>query len=232
MNLKNVRSIAAKELALYFNAPIAYIVIACFLLLTGFFFTRPVFVQNFATIRHYLEMLPLFMLFFIPAITMRIYSEEYKTGTIELMYTLPFTRVEVLAGKYLASAAVIGAALALTLVYPLSILLLGPLDIGAAAAGFLGAFLLALMFTSMGVLGSSLTRNQIVSFILGFLLMFVFFIIGKLTMFLPPAVTYAGFDLHYDNFVRGVVDLRDVVYFCSVTGAILYITHLVTAKEQ
>ncbi|MCS7150938.1 MAG: ABC transporter permease subunit [Endomicrobia bacterium] len=232
MRITYIPIIIKKELKLYFNSPIAYIVIVIFLIISGFFYSRPLFVQNFATLRYYFELLPLFLLFFVPAVTMRIYSEEYKTGTIEIMFTLPFNKLEILLGKYLASTLVILLAMALTLLYPFSLIFLGRLDIGATIAGYLGTVFLCLFYTSVGVFSSSFTKNQVVSFIVTFFILFIFFILGKISMFIPAAISYAGIDLHYENFIRGVVDFRSVVFFISLSMLFLYLTYLSTSKEK
>ncbi|MCX7941340.1 MAG: ABC transporter permease subunit [Endomicrobia bacterium] len=232
MRITYIPIIIKKELKLYFNSPIAYIVIVIFLIISGFFYSRPLFVQNFATLRYYFELLPLFLLFFVPAVTMRIYSEEYKTGTIEIMFTLPFNKLEILLGKYLASTLVILLAMALTLLYPFSLIFLGRLDIGATIAGYLGTVFLCLFYTSVGVFSSSFTKNQVVSFIVTFFILFIFFILGKISMFIPAAISYAGIDLHYENFIRGVVDFRSVVFFISLSVLFLYLTYLSTSKEK
>lgn len=232
LRVDKIFTITKKELLLYFNSAIAYIVISLFLLLCGFFFSRPLFIQNYATVRHYLNLLPLFLLFFIPAITMRLYSEEYKSGTIEIIYTMPFSKLEILVGKYLASLVIILSAIMLTLVYPISLLFLGKLDIGATISGYIGVVMLVLLYTSIGVFGSSLTKNQIVSFVISFFISFVFFILGKLGIFLPVSFNYVGIDVHYDNFIRGIVDIRDIVYFVSVAMLFLYFTYLATIKEK
>lgn len=232
VDLQKIFVVTKKELQLYFNSPIAYIVIVIFLTISGFFYSRPLFIQNFATLRYYFELLPLFFLFFIPAVTMRVYSEEYKTGTVEILFTLPFSKIEILAGKYISSVIVIFLAVILTLLYPLSLTFLGKLDIGATIAGYTGVTLLCLFYTSVGVFSSSLTKNQVVSFIIAFFILFVFFILGKISMFIPAAMSYAGIDLHYENFIRGVIDLRSVVYFISLSLMFLYFTFLSTSAEK
>jgi ABC-2 type transport system permease protein len=232
IDIKKVLWLIKKELNLYFNSPIAYIVISIFLLLLGFFYSRPLFVQNYATLRHIFDIIPLFFLFFIPAITMRLYSEEYKSGTIEVIFTLPFRKNEVLLGKYISSVLVILISIIFTLLYPLTLLFFGKFDIGQTIAGYLGVLFLSLFFSSIGVFSSSLTKNQIVSFVVSFSIMFVFFMLGKLGVFVSPTIAYVGIDPHYDNFVRGIVDVRDIVYFLSLTGLFLYFTYLSTTTEK
>jgi len=232
MDKNNVFSIIKKELRLYFNSPIAYIVVFIFLLLSGFFYSRPLFVYGYVTLRHYFDLLPLFLLFFVPAITMRIFSEEYKTGTIEIIYTLPFRKIEILLGKYISSILVVIFGLLFTLIYPISLIFLGKLDIGMTIAGYIGVLMLVVFYTSVGIFSSSLTKNQIVSFVITFFILFIFFILGKLGMFVGDLASYIGIDLHFDNFVRGIVDVRDIVYFLSLSFLFLYFTYLSIQKEK
>jgi ABC-2 type transport system permease protein len=232
IDIKKVLWLIKKELNLYFNSPIAYIVISIFLLLLGFFYSRPLFVQNYATLRHVFDITPLFFLFFIPAITMRLYSEEYKSGTIEVIFTLPVRKSEILLAKYLSAVCVIFISIILTLLYPVTLLFFGKFDIGQTIAGYFGVLFLSLFFSSIGVFSSSLTKNQIVSFVISFAIMFIFFMLGKLGVFVSSTVAYIGIDPHYDNFVRGIVDVRDIVYFLSLTGLFLYFTYLSTTTEK
>ena len=231
-DFRKIIVVLKKELNLYFNSPIAYIVISIFLLLLGFFYSRPLFVQNYATLRHVFDVIPLFFLFFIPAITMRLYSEEYKLGTIEVIFTLPVRKIEVLLAKYLSAVCVILISIILTLLYPITLLFFGKFDIGQTIAGYVGVLLLVLFFSSIGVFTSSFTKNQIISFVVSFAIMFTFFILGKLGIFVSPTLAYIGIDPHYDNFVRGIVDARDIIYFLSLTALFLYFTYLSTTTEK
>lgn len=232
MKTQKVLALIKKELILYFNSPTAYIVIFIFLLLAGFFYSRPLFVQNFATLRHFFDLLPLFLLFFVPAVTMKIYSEEYKVGTIEVIYTLPLDKLEILLSKFFATLFVVLVSIFLTFIYSISLLFLGRPDIGSIVSGYIGVILLCMFYVSCGVFSSSLTKNQIISFILAFFILFIFFAVGKLGVFVPQVISYAGIDLHYDNFLRGIVDFRDIVYFLSLTFLFLYLTYLVTQRQK
>ncbi len=232
MYTRNIITIIKKELKLYFNSPIAYIVIIIFLLLCGFFYSRPLFVQGYVTLRHFFDILVLFLLFFVPAVSMKIFSEEYKTATIEVIYTLPFYKIEILLAKYLASLIVILIGITFTLFYPFTLLFLGKLDITSTFAGYLGVVMLAIFFNSVGIFSSSLTKNQIVSFIISFFILFIFFAIGKMGFFVSDIISYIGIDIHYDNFIRGIIDLRDVVYFKSLSFLFLYFTYLSIQKQR
>ena len=214
--------LAKRELQAYFGSPAAYVVLSVFLLFTGWFFGNGLFLENVASVRSMFDMAPFIFLFFIPAITMSLFAEERRSGTLELLLTLPVRDWQIIAGKLLAATILISAAIALTLVYPLTISVLGDLDAGATIGGYLGLFLFAMTCASIGLLASSLTRNQIIAFILGFAIIFFLFLIDKITPFVPASLVglfqYLGIDYHYQNMLRGVIDTRDILYYLSVTA--------------
>ncbi len=196
--------------------------IVAFLLVNGFFFSTSLFLNNQATIAGFVSNIPLFFLFFIPAITMRLFSEEVKSGTIEILTTLPIKDYEIIAGKYLSAFALMSVALILTLIHPVSVSFLGDIDFGRILGTYLGLFLLGASFISVGVFSSSLTKNQIVAFIISFFICFTFFIIGKLLIVVPvglvPLVEFLGMDSHFENIAKGIIDSRDLIYYLSVIG--------------
>lgn len=234
--MKNVLLLIKKELLSYFNSPIAYIVIIVFLIICGYFFTAPLFVINQATIRHFIELLPLFFLFFIPAITMRIFAEELKSGTIEIISTLPMYEYEILVAKYISSLLLISIILLITLIYPISLSIFGKLDWGSVIGSYVGAFFLCSMFSSVGVFTSILSKNQIVSFILCFLICFFLFVVGKLTTFMPAGIgsilNFIGIDSHFDNATRGIIDTRDIIYYLSFIFLFLYSSYAVFLNRK
>jgi len=227
-SIHNIATIFRKEVRSYFNSAVAYVVIVVFLAIVGWFHTSNLFLVNVASLRLMFELIPLVFLFVVPAITMRLLAEEKKAGTIELLVTKPLSDTEIVLGKFLAAWALIGVALLPTLVYYLTMTFLGSIDNGPVIGGYLGLLLLAGVYTSVGLLASSLTDSQIVAFIVGFLLVFVFFMLDKVLVYVPSALTsiveYLGADFHFSNIARGVVDSRDVVYFLSVLGFVLYLT--------
>jgi ABC-2 type transport system permease protein len=218
-----------RELTAYFVSPVAYIVIGIFLLTTGWFFFSTFFLFNQADLRNFFAMLPMIFSFVVPAITMRLVAEERHVGSWETLLTLPVTRAQVVAGKFAAAVAFVGAMLAPTLAYPASISLIGRLDWGPVIGGYLGALLLAAAFAAVGLFASSLTRNQIIAFIVGTAICFGLTLIGRILFFLPETVVgtlaYLGADHHFQNIAKGVVDTRDLVYFASVIFIGLYATH-------
>jgi ABC-2 type transport system permease protein len=213
----------------YFNAPVAYIVSLVFVSITGYFFAQPLFLANISTLDSFSDMAPLLLVFFMPAVTMRLYAEEHKSGTFELLSTLPVSSEAVLVSKFLAAVTLLAFALAGTLAYPLTIAVLGRLDWGAALGAYLGLFLTGSALAAAGLFTSTLTRNQIVAFILAFLIGFSLFIVGKLAQWSPeplmPLVNFLGFDSHMGNLGRGVLDSRDLLYFASLIGLFLFLSH-------
>src|SRR3989339_1039585 len=159
--MKNILIVFKKELRTYFNSPIAYVVITLFLLLCGYFFIVPLFVVGQASVRHVMDLFPLLSLFFVPAITMRLLSEEMKSGTIELLYTMPMKEEEIIIGKYLSGAALFGMCVVATVFYPIMLSLIGKVDWGQAMGSYVGAILLGCMFSAAGIFSSSITKNQI-----------------------------------------------------------------------
>jgi len=226
--IEKIIIIFKKEFRSYFNSLIAYIVLVVFLLITGYFFAVPLFIINQATLRHLVNLLPLMFLFFIPAITMRLFSEEIKVGTIEILLTQPVNDYEILIGKYIAGVVFISVGILATFFYPITLIFIGKLDIGQTIAQYIGLFFLIIMFSSIGIFGSILTKNQIVAFIISFVICFAFFIIGKLNMLVPPVfvklVDFIGIDSHFENITRGVIDTRDIIYFLSIAGLFLIST--------
>ena len=168
------------------------------------------------------ELVPLVFLFFVPAVTMRLLAEEKKSGTLELLTTKPVRDVEIVMGKFLAAWTLLGATLAPTLVYLVTLMLLGAPDLGPVVSGYLGLMLTGGVYIAIGIFASSLTENQIVAFLIGMVIILAFFLADKVLLYMPgaiaPAVEYLGIDYHFSNIARGVIDSRDIIYFGSVLG--------------
>ncbi|RPI05105.1 MAG: ABC transporter [Ignavibacteriae bacterium] len=224
--LSNIGTIFKKEIRSYFNSAVAYVVMVVFLAIVGWMYTSSMFLINVASLRMMFELIPLVFLFLVPAITMRLLAEEKKAGTIELLATKPLHDWEIVTGKFLAAWALIGIALLPTLVYYITVAFLGEIDNGPVIGGYLGLMLMAGVFVAIGLLASSVTENQIVAFIVGLLLMFVFYMLDKVLIFVPDFMTsvveYLGIDFHFSNIARGVIDSRDIIYFVSLLGFTLY----------
>ena len=225
---RNTGPIFRKELRSYFNSAVAYVVIVVFLGIVGWFHTNNLFLMNVASLRLLFEVIPPVFLFVIPAITMRLLSEEKKSGTIELLVTKPLHDAEIVLGKFLAAWALVGIATATTLVYYITIAFLGDIDNGPVIGGYLGLLLMAGVYVAIGLFASSLTENQVVAFILGFVMVFAFYMMDKILPYVPEWLTttveYLGIDFHFGNIARGVIDTRDIIYFLSVLGFMLYLT--------
>lgn len=226
-----------RELQAFFDSPSAYIVLSVFLLITGWFFGNSLFVENVASLRSVFDLAPVLFMFFIPALTMGTFAEERRAGTIELLLTLPVRDSQVIAAKLLSVVAVLLTALALTGLYALTLALLGDPDNGGTLGGYVGLGLLGLSCSALGLFASSLTRNQIVAFILGFAMIFGLYLLDKVTIFVPgwlaPILEQLSIDFHYRNLMRGVIDSRDVLYYLSLTAfaGLLTAYHLARRPE-
>lgn len=225
--LPNILPIYKRELRSYFNSPVAYVVIVVFLAVLGWFFTNNLFLMNVASLRIVFDLVPLIFLFFIPAITMRLIAEEKKAGTLELLTTKPVRDVEIVLAKFFAAWTLLAAALAPTLFYLITIMTLGKVDLGPIISGYFGLLLMGGVYIAVGLLASSLTENQIVAFILSFLIVFVFFILDKILMYVPDTfastLEFLSMDYHFSNIARGVVDSRNLIYFGSLLGFSLFL---------
>jgi ABC-2 type transport system permease protein len=235
MSGRSTAYIVKRELKSYFLSPIAYIVIALFLIVTGWFFFSVFFIAGRADLRDFFSMLPIVLAFAIPAITMRSFAEELRSGSFEILLTLPVTQLEILLGKYIAALGFIVIMFIPTLSYAIFISFLGELDWGPVVGGYIGAVLLAGSYCAVGLLASSLTRNQIVAFIIGLGICFFLTIIDKMLIFFPAALTdflqFLGADFHFRNIAKGILDSRDLAYFLSLCFLALYATHFVI-KER
>ncbi len=227
-NLNVISAIVKKELAGYFGSAVAYVFIVIFLMLMGYF---TFFISNFYTagqadLRSFFEWHPWLYLFLIPAVAMHLWAEERRHGTIELMLTFPVLVTEAIVGKFLAAWIFIGIALALSFPVVLTTLYLGDPDMGVIISGYVGSFLLAGAFLSVGLMTSSITRSQVISFILSVIIC-LFFILagfapvtGMISGWAPiwflDIVSEMSFLSHYHALGRGVLDMRDILYYGSV----------------
>lgn len=234
--LPNVMPIFRREIRSSFNSPVAYVVIIVFLSIVGWFFTSNMFLMNIASMRVVFELVPLVFLFFIPAVTMRLLAEEKKAGTLELLTTKPVRDVEIVLGKFLAGWALVAAALAPTLISVLTVAFLGDLDLGPVFTGYVGLLLMGGVYVALGLLASSLTENQIVAFILGFLMVLALFLMDKILMYVPAVLAstleFLSIDHHFANIARGVIDSRNIIYFGSLLGFALYLATLSLERRK
>ncbi|NLD39520.1 MAG: ABC transporter [Desulfatiglans sp.] len=229
-------NIFKKEFNAYFVSPIAYIVISIFLLVTGWFFFTTFFIYNQADMRNFFTLLPLVFAFIVPAITMRLFSEELNTGSYEILLTMPVTFTNVVTGKFMAAVAFIISMLIPTISYPIFISFIGKLDWGPVIAGYLGAIMLGAAFSAVGIFSSSITRNQIVAFIIGAVICFALTLVERMMFFVPVGlvtpIEYLGANVHFQNVAKGVIDSRDILYFISVSFIALYGANLVIQRKN
>lgn len=228
-----------RELASYFATPVAYVFIVIFLLLAGWFtfYLGGFFERGQADLVPFFSFHPWLYLFLIPAVAMRLWAEERKSGSIELLLTLPITMLQAVLGKFLAAWAFVGIALALTFPLWITVNYLGDPDNGAILAGYLGSLLMAGAFLAIGSCISASTRNQVVAFILTVVVCLVLLLAGLpmvldvlgvvLPQFLVDAVASLSFLTHFQAIGKGVIDLRDLLYFGLMIGFWLYASAVV-----
>ena len=232
--MRNIAIIAKREIAGYFTTPLAYIFIVIFLALTGAFtfYVGGFFSREQASLAAFFQYHPWLYLVLIPAIAMRLWAEERKTGTIEILMTLPVSTPEAVLGKYFAAWGFIGIALALTFPMWITVNYLGDPDNGVIFAGYLGSFLMAGAFLSIGSCISALTKNQVIAFIVAATVCFLFTMSGLelvLSFFRPWApdvvvrtVASMSFLTHFAAVMKGVIDLRDIIFFASLIAFWLF----------
>lgn len=253
--MKNIWNIAKKEIKTYFTSPIAYVVIAVFLVLVGFFFSSALSWFNSQAIQmaqnpNYAQQMninqmvytPLFhnmsiiLLLMLPLLTMRLFSEEKKTGTDELLFTCPVSVGQIILGKYLAALSVLAAMLGLTALLSVFSFAFGNPELPQILNGYLGLLLMGAAFIAAGVFFSSLTENQIVSAILTFGALLLFWILNwaaySASGMWKDVLNYLSIFQHFDDMTRGILDTKDVVYYASFTFFGLFLTHSVIQSRR
>ena len=229
--MSNIGIILRRELSAYFATPVAYVFIIIFLVLAGAFtfYLGGFYERGQADLLPFFNFHPWHYLFLVPALSMRLWAEERKSGSIELLMTLPVTRSEAVLGKFLAAWLFIAIALVLTFPVWLTVNYLGAPDNGAILTGYLGSLLMAGAFLAIGSCISATTRNQVIAFILTVMICFGFLLAGFPMVldvfsswapaFLVDAIASLSFLTHFDALSKGVIELRDLVYFLLVIGA-------------
>ena len=237
-------AIFRRELGSYFATPLAYVFIVIFLVMSGVltFYLGHLYERGQADLEPFFRMHPWLYLFLVPAIAMRLWAEERKTGSIELLMTLPVTTGQAVLGKYLAALVFIGIALALTFPIWITMNYLGNPDNGVVLAAYLGSFMMAAGILAIGACISAATKNQVIAFIITVVICFIFLLAGTplvLDMFrlwvpqhIIDALASLSFQNHYASIARGVIDLRDVIYFGSLIGCWLYANALVVDMKK
>jgi len=234
MNKTNSRAIALarKELFSYLNAPAFYGAAVFFLAFCAvwLFYLQRYFAMNVATLRPYFGAFPLAYIFVIPVLTMKSWAEERKTGSIELLLTMPFSEWDLVLGKFLSVFALLAATLLLTIPLPISLLPLGKFDIGVIVCEYIGAALMGASAVALGLLLSSLSKNQAGSFLGSAVVLMAVMLINQLVISLnlpfmvSEFISFLSLSFHYESFSRGLLDSRDIIYFAASTFLFLFIT--------
>jgi ABC-2 type transport system permease protein len=237
--MKNIYLIFKKELANYFNSAIAYIFMVVFLLASSWLFFQGFFIAGQASMRSYFFYLPWIFLFLMPALTMRLIAEEKKSGTIELLLTLPIKDWEVILAKFFSALAFLAVMLILSLPIPLIIFRLGTVvDLGPIVGGYLGSLLVGAAFLALGLFISTLNKNQIISFVLALAAGFFIFILGvdfvlmSMPGFLAKILSFLCLGSHFENIAKGVIDTRDLIYYFSFIYLFLYLSEKALAARS
>jgi ABC-2 type transport system permease protein len=233
--------VARRELASAFNSPVAYIVSVAYLVFTSawLFFLNQYFAHNEASLRLYFSVIPVIFIFLVPALTMRAWAEERRMGTLEVLMTLPFREGELVIGKFLGTFCLLAIVIALSIPLPLSLSRLGSFDAGQLVGQYIGVLLIGAAGLSVGLFVSSLSTNQITSFILSGLSLLALTLAGQLPglvslpNWLGGLLGFLSFGFHFESFSRGIVDSRDVLYFVLIAVLFLYLnTRVLTGRKS
>ena len=244
--LANIKTITKRELGAYFGSPLAYIFIVIFLLLCGFFtfMVGGFFERGEASLgRPFFDWHPWFYLFLVPAVGMRLWAEERRVGTIELLLTMPITTWQAIVGKFLASWLFLGLALVLTFPIVITVNYLGSPDNGVILSGYVGSWLMAGAYLAISCITSAMTRNQVISFILSVVICLFLILAGwppvtrmienlSESSRLVEAVASFSVMTHFDGFQRGVIGTRDVIFFLALIGFSLFTTSVIIRAHR
>jgi ABC-2 type transport system permease protein len=243
MDCRNTAAIFKRELKSFFESPVAYVFLVVFLLLTGFFTFRfsHWYEMGQADLRWFFFWHPWLFLILVPAASMRLWAEERRTGTIEILLTLPITMTQAILGKFFAGWLFLTIGIALTFPIVITALYLGSPDLGVVFAGYLGTVLLAGTYLSVGMLTSAMTRNQVISFVLSVMVCLFLVVCGwppvtemmeSWPQWLVTVIASISVTPHYESIQRGVLDLRDIAYYLSVMVVMLFATYLTVQQRK
>lgn len=238
--MEKIWIIAKRELNSYFDSLIAFIMIVLFLGFSGFFTWisgNDIFMSGQANLRPFFSIAYWTLFFFIPALTMRTLAEENKTGTIEMLLTKPVTDRQVIAGKYIATLILIAVALSLTFPYVITVARLGNADAGAIICGYLALMFISAAYASIGLFTSSITNNQIVAFLTALFIGLFFHVLFQIISagmkgLAGQIMNTLSMTVHFDSLSRGLLDLKDIIYFCSVIFLGLFLTEISLSKRN
>jgi ABC-2 type transport system permease protein len=241
--MNNIISIYKREVKSYFSTPVAYVFLVIFLFFSSFLtFQNGFFEANQASMRAFFYNMPLLFLFFIPAISMRLWSEEHKSNTIELLFTLPITTFEAVIGKFFAALTVIVIAILLTFPMILTVVYLGNPDPGPIVTGYIGLILMAGAYLAIGSFFSAITKNQVISFILSIVGCSIFLyssspsVLNLFGTFLPSgflsAFQFISFQSRFESMMRGVLEFRDVIFFILMSAGWLIANAMIVEERK
>ena len=238
--MKQIWILSKRELASFFDSLVAYITLIAFLGFSGFFtwmYGADIFIRKQADLQVFFSVAKWTLFFFIPAITMRSIAEEKRSGTIELLLTKDLSGPQLVWGKYLGALIMVLITLAFTLIYYLSVNTLGEMDHGATMCGYLGLILMSSVYIAIGIFASSLTHNQIVSFLLSlFIAIFFQFIFDVLSSggsgFVSEIASSLSMNARFDSISRGVLDTKDLIYFISLTALFVVLAQINIQKRK
>lgn len=227
--MNKILIITKKELNSYFNSPLGYVVISVFLVIVGWLFIQTFFIVGQASLRSFFNLLPILFMFIIPAVTMSSWAEEKRSGTVEVLMTFPVSAVKVVMAKFFSSFVFLLIMLILTLAIPMMVSDIGSPDKGIIIAGYIGAILLGSAYIAIGLWISSVTKNQIISFLVTVTIIFIFYMVGNSLILdtMPSSVAAVGkflsFSTHFDSILRGVISLSDILYYVSIIVFFLFL---------
>ena len=228
--------ILKKELKHIFLSPIAYIFSAIFLAVSGIYFFSRFFIISQNDMRDYFSVLPIILSLIIPPITMGLLSSEFSSGSYELIITQSVSTLEIIIGKFLSAVIFMLFALLPTIMYPITLLFLGRLDFGPVIGGYIGSVFLISALCAIGIFASSITKNQIIALIVALAITIFFNVFLKLISLLFPSLTnvmdFISGDYHFNSIARGVLDLRDIIYFLSITAVFLYLSNIALENRK
>ena len=221
--------LARKEIDSYFNSPLGYLVASVFLVASGYLFMQGFFISGQATMRGFFALMPAILILILPAVTMSSWAEEKRSGTAEVLLTLPLENIQVVLGKFLAAFAFLGLLLLFTFLIPFMLGSVSEPDWGLIFAGYLGTLFLGAAYIAIGLWVSSVTKNQITAFLSALVVIFVFYILGSSFVLdtMPSAIAVVGKNIslatHFNSILRGVISLKDLVYYFSVVIFFLFL---------